>query len=96
MALIEIMSSAFTQYRSGLVYAVQYGDYGAAILFIKAMSAILPPNFRPALPPIPTPKDLSSDLQDKNSKWDWCQRANYLMEEAISKWIYSNLARMNM
>jgi len=96
MALIEIMANAFSQYRSGMVYAIQYGDFDAGIVFIRGMVAMLPKNHRPELPPIPVPGDIKSDLNDKQAKWQWCTSAAFLVEEAISKWIHTNLARMNM
>ena len=96
MALIEIMSTAFNQYRSGIVYAIQYGDYDAAVVFLRGMTAMLPIVSRPHLPDIPQPSNLAQDLQDKAVKWQWVVEANFLVEEAISKWIHTNLARMNM
>ena len=96
MALIEIMSTAFNQYRSGIVYAIQYGDYDAAVVFLRGMTAMLHIGSRPHLPDIPQPSNLKQDLQDKAVKWQWVVEANFLVEEAISKWIHTNLARMNM
>lgn len=96
MALIEIMSTAFNQYRSGVVYAIQYGDFDAAIIFLRGMCAMLPAGFRPELPDIPTPSDLKSDFMDKQMKWNWVMQADFFVEEAISKWIHTNLARMSM
>ena len=96
MTLIEIMSAAFTQYRSGIVYAIQYGDFDAAIIFVRNIVAMLPEPSRPMLPEIPTPTDLKSDLEDKKYKWAWLMEASAMAEEAISKWIHMNLARMSM
>lgn len=96
MALIEIMANAFSQYRSGMVYAVQYGDFDAAIVYIRGMVAMLPKVHRPDLPPIPVAGDIRADLNDKSAKWRWCTDSAFLVEEAISKWIHTNLARMNM
>lgn len=96
MALIEIMSTAFNQYRSGVVYSIQYGDFDAAIIFIRGMCAMLPVGSRPELPDIPTPANIKEDLRDKPMKWAWVMESNWRTEEAISKWIHTNLARMNM
>ena len=94
MTLIEIMSAAFTQYRSGIVYAIQYGDFDAAIIFVRNIVAMLPEPSRPILPEIPSATDLKSDLGDKSAKW--LMESSALAEEAISKWIHMNLARMSM
>ena len=72
MALIEIMASAFTQYRAGTVYAI------------------------PELPPIPLAGDIRADLNNKAAKWRWVTDSCYLVEESISKWIHTNLARISM
>ena len=96
MTLIEIMSAAFTQYRSGIVYAIQYGDFDAAIIFIRNTIAMLPEPSRPEFPPIPSPSNLAEDLQDKRAKWEWVMEGSAIAEEAISKWIHVNLARMQM
>ncbi len=96
VTLIEIMSAAFTQYRSGIVYAIQYGDFDAAIIFVRNIIAMLPEPSRPVLPDIPTATDLKGDLADKRYKWAWLMESSALAEEAISKWIHMNLARMSM
>jgi hypothetical protein len=96
MALIEIMANAFSQYRSGVVYAIQSGDFDAAIVFLKGMIAMLPKTYQPQLPPIPVPTDIKTDFFDKGQKWRWCTESAYKTEEAISNWIQTNLARMNM
>ena len=96
MTLIEIMSAAFTQYRSGIVYAIQGGDFDAAIIFIRNTVAMLPEPSRPELPDIPSPTSLQEDLQDKRVKWAWVMEASAMAEESISKWIHMNLARMQM
>ena len=96
VTLIEIMSAAFTQYRSGIVYAIQYGDFDAAIIFVRNIVAMLPEPSRPILPEIPSATDLKSDLGDKSAKWAWLMESSALAEEAISKWIHMNLARMSM
>ena len=96
MALIEIMASAFTQYRAGCVYAIQSGDFDAAIVFIRAMVAMLPLVHRPELEPIPLAGDIRADLNNKAAKWMWVTNSCFKVEEAISKWIHTNLARMSM
>lgn len=96
LALIEIMAGAFSQYRAGMVYAVQSGDFDAAIVFIRGMVAMLPLVHRPDLPPIPLAGDIRADLSNKSAKWRWCTDAAFLVEESISKWIHTNLARISM
>ena len=96
MALIEIMASAFTQYRAGTVYAIQSGDFDAAIVFLRAMVAMLPQVHRPNLPPIPVAGDIRADLNNKAAKWRWVTDSCYMVEESISKWIHTNLARISM
>ncbi len=96
LALIEIMAGAFSQYRAGMVYAIQSGDFDAAIVFIRGMVAMLPMVHRPELPPIPLAGDIRADLSNKAAKWRWCTDSAFLVEESISKWIHTNLARMSM
>lgn len=66
------------------------------IVYIRGMVAMLPKVHRPDLPPIPVAGDIRADLNNKAAKWRWVTDAAYLTEEAISKWIHTNLARMNM
>ena len=103
MVLIETMTQAWTQYRSGLVYAIQHKDFDSAIVFIKGMYAMLPEKDRgwndadgkehKVLPPVPTAKQLK-EMAGSNltvRKMQWITRATVLIEERISNWVHHNI-----
>ena len=37
-----------------------------------------------------------ADLNNKAAKWRWVTDSCYMVEESISKWIHTNLARISM
>ena len=91
--LVEIMANSWSTYRNGVVYASQHNDFDSAILFLKGMVAVLPPNNQPVLPPIPIATDLKEDLTMPRKKWQWMVEAMPAVEGAISKWVHMNLDR---
>ena len=74
--LVEIMANSWSTYRNGVVYASQHNDFDSAILFLKGMVAVLPPNNQPVLPPIPVPKDIREDLTMAKKKVAMACRSN--------------------
>lgn len=103
MVLIETMVQAWTQYRNGLVYAVQQKNLDAAIVFIRGMWAMLPEkdrdwtdadgNTRNTLPSVPTATDLKGSVGSSliNNKWGWVTKSVVLIEERISDWVHHNI-----
>ena len=91
--LVEIMANSWSTYRNGVVYASQHNDFDSAILFLKGMVAVLPPNNQPVLPEIPVAKDIKEDLAMAKRKSLWLVQAMPMVEGSISKWVHMNLDR---
>lgn len=103
MVLIETMTGAWTQYRQGLVYAIQQQNLDSAIVFLQGMWALLPEKDRhymdrdgvqrTRLPDVPTAGELKemagSKLQVR--KWKWVSNALITIEGCISQWVHHNI-----
>jgi hypothetical protein len=94
--LVEIMAQAWTQYRNGLVYAIQHADFDSAIMYLFGMVAMLPEQARPKIKPVPKIKSLKEDFMSKREKWEWVTETDFAVEQAISQWIHNNFDKMKM
>ena len=52
MTLIEILAQPWNQYRQGIIFSIQKGDYAAAITMLQGMGMVLPEVYRPKFDPI--------------------------------------------
>ncbi len=96
MTLIEILAQPWNQYRQGVIFSVQKGDFDAAIVMLLGMCKVLPEQYRPVLPPIPSAKNLNEDFMLKQDKWSWCTVSLQSVEDSISRWIHDNFDRVAM
>lgn len=96
MGLIDILAQPWNQYRQGIIFSMQKGDYDAVILMIKAMGKVLPPDSRPNVSPLPKVQNIEADLQSRRNKWLWCDRELTAIEDSISRWVHDNFDRVSM
>jgi|TARA_B110000438_G_scaffold285912_1_gene316545 hypothetical protein len=96
MGLIDILAQPWNQYRQGIIFCMQKGDYDAVMLMIKAMSKVLPPDSRPSLPELPKVNSIEDDLQSRRNKWLWCDTGLTSIEDSISRWVHDNFDRVSM
>ena len=47
MTLIEILAQPWKQYRQGIIFSIQKGDFDAAIVMLLGMCKVLPEQYRP-------------------------------------------------
>lgn len=106
--LVQTMTQAWIQYRTGLVYAIQRKDLDSAIVFIYGMWAMLPKKDREwqdkegkvhvKLPAVPTARSLNDMAGSKlqTQKWKWVSAGVVLIEERISGWVHHNIDRAQM
>jgi len=65
MTLIEILAQPWNQYRQGIIFSIQKGDFDAGIAMLQGMCMVLPTPYRPDLKPIPMADNLQQDLMLK-------------------------------
>lgn len=106
--LVQTMTQAWVQYRTGLVYAIQRKDLDSAIVFVHGMWAMLPIKDKVwkdkkgvehrSLPAVPTAVELKDMAGSKLQvqKWKWVAAAVVLIEQAISDWVHHNIDRVSM
>ena len=90
MVYIELIVGAQGEHRRGWSFAFQSHDLDSAYGYIVAMVNTLPPNYRPELPPFPSSQNLQAELNIKKEKFNWIIENIALIEDHISRWIYSN------
>ena len=90
MVYIELIVGSQGEHRRGWSFAFQGHDLDSAYGYLVAMCHTLPPNYRPELPPFPSSSNLRDELQIKKAKYDWVIKNIALVEDHISRWIYSN------
>ncbi len=96
MTLIEILAQPWNQYRQGIIFSIQKGDFDAAITMLKGMGMVLPEVYRPKFGVVPTAGNLQEDLNLKPAKWQWVNDSLEATEDAISRWIHDNFDRVAM
>jgi len=96
MTLIEILAQPWNQYRQGIIFSIQKGDFDAAISMLKGMSMVLPTAYRPKFTSVPSAENLQQDLMVKQEKWQWVNDSLEATEDAISRWIHDNFDRIAM
>jgi hypothetical protein len=96
MGLMDILAMPWNQYRQGIIFSMQRGDYDAVILMIKAMGKVLPPDSRPNIQSLPKVTSIADDLQSRRNKWLWCDRELTSIEDSISRWVHDNFDRVSM
>ena len=96
MTLIEILAQPWNQYRQGIIFSIQKGDFDAAIAMLQGMGMVLPEVYRPKFDPIPMAGNLQQDLMLKQKKWTWVTDSLKRTEDAISRWIHDNFDRVAM
>ena len=96
MTLIEILAQPWNQYRQGIIFSIQKGDFDAAITMLHGMGMVLPEVYRPKFEPIPIADNLQQDLGLKQKKWNWVNESLKRTEDAISRWIHDNFDRVAM
>lgn len=96
MTLIEILAQPWNQYRQGIIFSIQKGDFDAGIAMLQGMSMVLPEVYRPKLQPIPVADNLQADLMLKQEKWTWVTESLKAVEDSISRWIHDNFDRVAM
>ena len=96
MTLIEILGQPWNQYRQGIIFSIQKGDFDAAISMLQGMSMVLPTAYRPKFTEIPSAENLQQDLMVKQEKWQWVNASLKATEDAISRWIHDNFDRIAM
>ena len=96
MTLIEILAQPWNQYRQGIIFSIQKGDFDAAITMLQGMGMVLPEVYRPKFDPIPVADNLQQDLELKQKKWNWVNEALKRTEDAISRGIHDNFDRVAM
>lgn len=95
--LPEIISSKINTYTMGLVFAIQHDDIDSAIRFLLLERAILPKQYKPNFPPIPSAKTLDDELGIgenlplQQRKWDWVTEQGQVLDEHISRYIHDFL-----
>ena len=83
MTLIEILAQPWNQYRQGIIFSIQKGDFDAGIAMLQGMSMVLPEVYRPKLPPIPIADTLQAALMLKQAKWSWVTDSLKMVEDSI-------------
>ena len=96
MTLIEILAQPWNQYRQGIIFSIQKGDFDAAISMLQGMSMVLPTPYRPKLEEVPIAENLEEDFMLKQRKWSWVNMTLKAVEDAISRWIHDNFDRVAM
>jgi hypothetical protein len=96
MTLIEILAQPWNQYRQGIIFSIQKGDFDAAIAMLQGMGMVLPEVYRPEFDPIPVADNLQADLMLKTLKWTWVTESLKRTEDAISRWIHDNFDKVAM
>ena len=96
MTLIEILAQPWNQYRQGIIFSIQKGDFDAAITMLQGMGMVLPEVYSPKFDPIPIADNLQQDLELKQKKWTWVNDSLKRTQDAISRWIHDNFDRVAM
>ena len=96
MTLIEILAQPWNQYRQGIIFSIQKGDFDAAISMLQGMGMVLPEVYRPKFDPVPAADNLQQDLMLKQQKCNWVNNSLKATEDAISRWIHDNFDRVAM
>ena len=63
---------------------------------LLGMCKVLPEQYRPKLPDIPSAANLQEDFLLKQDKWKWCTISLQAVEDSISRWIHDNFDRVAM
>ena len=84
------------QYRQGIIFSIQKGDFDAAISMLQGMGMVLPEVYRPKFAPVPIADNLQADLVLKQLKWTWVNDSLKATEDAISRWIHDNFDKVAM
>jgi len=90
MVYIELVVNAQGEHRRGWSFAFQSHDLDSAYVYLIAMAHTLPPNYRPELTKFPSSVNLQQELEIKKLKFDWITQNIAIVEDHISRWIYSN------